>query len=420
MWEEPDPSAPTLGGAAVRALTFPQLFVAAPDGSWQPSLVVAGSDTLAADHRSVTFALVPGAAWSDGTAITASDLRRSADTRFVAGVDELSGGSVRVRFTGPLGPSAWHRLWSGTDSVGPPVPGVFGGPFVVASYTPGLEVVLRRNDHWYGRAAGPWLDEVRLVLVPDAITARQLLARRELDVVMPPAATVRTPQLRTIPGVSVAVAPAAATGWTVVLAVNPDKVSAVATRAALLATVDRAAFVRTLLAGEATIAESAAWPSSAGSPSASDVLPLGRADPIDLVGENEEPMTALLQRSMQQRARPAGGVLELRDAEADRVEGWVAGGSYGAAVVMRYDGPSVCWTCRFATRYRDLAAAADADVPGAIDRLEARLRDDAVFLPLWRPIAVTAWRAGLEGVRANGYALSGAWNAWEWWRGSEG
>jgi hypothetical protein len=296
---------------------------------------------------------------------------------------------------------------------------VFGGPFVVSTYTAGLEVVLRRNDRWHGGSAGPWLDEVRLVLVPDATTARQLLARGELDVVMPPAATVRTPQLRAVPGVSVAVAPVASSGWTVAMSVNPDKVSAQSTRAALLATVDRAAFVRTLLAGEASVVERAVWPSSLGAGLPSDLLPLGRAGVIDLVGENEEPMTALLQRSMQQRARPAGGTLELRNAEADRVEGWVAGGSYGAAVVMRYDGPAVCWGCRYGARYRDLAAAADAELPGAVDRLERQLRDDAVLLPLWRTVAVTAWRTGLRGVRANGFALSGAWNAWEWWRGGD-
>src|SRR5205823_4152990 len=77
--EEPDVSAPTLGGAAVRALVLPQLFVARPDGRWTPSLVAPGSDHLAADKRSASFRLRAGATWSDGTPITAEDLRRSAD-----------------------------------------------------------------------------------------------------------------------------------------------------------------------------------------------------------------------------------------------------------------------------------------------------------------------------------------------------
>ncbi|MEO6121320.1 MAG: hypothetical protein ABIW46_08060, partial [Acidimicrobiales bacterium] len=118
VWGEPDPQAPTLGGAAVRALVLPQLFVAGPEGRWMPSLVVGGSDTTAADSRSAAFKLRAGT-WSDGTAISALDLRRTADPRFVAGVDgPAADGVVTVRFTQPL--PGWRRLWSGVDSVGPP------------------------------------------------------------------------------------------------------------------------------------------------------------------------------------------------------------------------------------------------------------------------------------------------------------
>jgi hypothetical protein len=45
------------------------------------------------------------------------------------------------------------------------------------------------------------------------------------------------------------------------------------------------------------------------------------------------------------------------------------------------------------------------------------LRDDARALPLWRPVTTVAWRpAAVAGVIANGFAVSGAWNAWEWYR----
>jgi hypothetical protein len=98
------------------------------------------------------------------------------------------------------------------------------------------------------------------------------------------------------------------------------------------------------------------------------------------------------------------------------VERWVAEGDYQAAVVMQLDGPAPCWTCRWAPVDEGLARAADAGDPAAVAALEARLRDEALVLPLWRPVTVVAWRDGLGGVRANGYAGSGAWNAWEWWR----
>lgn len=419
VWGEPNPDGATLGAAAVRSLVLPQLFVAGPDGAWSPSLVAPGSDTSAPDNRSATFRLRPGAVWSDGSPITADDLRRSADGRFVAGVDgPAADGTVTVRFTQAL--PGWRRLWSGTDVVTAPRAGVWGGPFVLGAYVPGLEAVLKANDRWSGGRA--YLDEVRLVLVPDEAIARRLLARGELDVVMPPASTVRTRRLDAVPGVSVARAEAG--GWWVGLLLRQGGLSH-AQRAAVVASVDRAAFVGTLLQEEATVLHSltsgaAAVSSDGGGGSWAGVGPGAgaalRGTTVDLVGQLEEPMTSVLQRSMQKRAHPGGGRLELRNAEADRVEGWVAEGSYQAAVIMQYDGPDPCWTCRWATVDEALARAADAGDAAAVGALEAKLRAEALVLPLWRPVPVVAWRDGLGGVRSNGYALSGAWNAWEWWR----
>lgn len=415
VWSEPNPDASTLGGAAVRALVLPQLFVAGPDGRWSPSLVADGSDRDGPGHTSATLRIRDGAVWSDGSPVTADDLRRTADARFVAGVDGPTGdGTVTVRFTSPL--PGWRRLWSGTDSVGAPKPGVWGGPFVVQELVPGLEAVLRANDRWTrGR---PFLDEVRLVLVPDATIARKLLERGELDVVMPPAATVRTRQLEAIPDVSID--RSERSGWWTGLLLRPGSLGA-AQRAAVAASVDRAAFVGTLLQGEASVldgfagtgagAGAGAWAGvGPGSPAAL------RGVTVDLVGQLEEPMLEVVQRAMQKRAHPAGATLELRNAEAERVERWVAEGSYQAAIVLLLDGPEPCWTCRWAAVDEGLARAADAGDAAAVAALEAKLRDESVVLPLWRPVAVVAWRDGLGGVRANGYATSAAWNAWEWWR----
>ena len=397
----------------MRALVLPQLFVAGPDGRWSPSLVADGSDRDGPEHTTATFRIRDGAVWSDGSPVTADDLRRSADSRFVAGVDgPAADGTVTVRFTSPL--PGWRRLWSGTDSVAAPKPGLWGGPFVVEAHVPGLEAVLRANDRWHrGR---PFLDRVRLVLVPDATIARKLLEKGELDVVMPPAGTVRTRQLESIRGVSVGRSERG--GWWTGLLVRPGGLGK-AQRTALVASVDRAAFVGTLLRDEASVLDGfaggaggdGAWAGvGPGTPSAL------RGVTVDLVGELEEPMLDVLQRAMQKRAHPAGGRLELRNAEADRVERWVAEGSYQAAVVMQLDGPEPCWTCRWSAVDEALARAADAGDAAAVTALEAKLRDEAAVLPLWRPVTVVAWREGLGGVRANGYASSAAWNAEEWWR----
>ena len=398
----------------MRSLVHPQLFSPEPNGRWRPLLVEPGSDTSPADRLTASFRLRAGASWSDGAAITVDDLRRSADGRFVAGVDGPSAdGTITVRFTQPL--PGWRRLWSHTASITPPREEVWGGPFVLASAAAGLETVLQRNDRWVG--GGPFLDEVRLVLVPDSTTARQLLDRGELDVVMPPAATVRTAQLEAA-GHRVERARPAAGGWFVSMRLNRDRLSG-DVRRALVQSVDRAAFVETLLGPESSLlqgfagAEDGTWSSRV----VGDVGGL-RDKTVDLTGSLEEPMTYLLERSMQKRARTVGGQLELRTAEADRVERWVGEGSYDAAILMDVDAPDVCWRCRWEAVDGALASAADAGDPVAVAALQAKLRDEDVVLPLWRPVPLVAWRGDLQGVRANGYALSGAWNAWEWWRGS--
>ncbi|MGH9178713.1 MAG: hypothetical protein ACRD0N_09195 [Acidimicrobiales bacterium] len=82
------------------------------------------------------------------------------------------------------------------------------------------------------------------------MTARQLLARGELDVVMPPAATVRTRQLEAIRGVSVDTNSGG--GWWVGMLLRAGGLSP-ERRAAVVASVDRAAFVGRLLQREASV-----------------------------------------------------------------------------------------------------------------------------------------------------------------------
>jgi hypothetical protein len=349
--------------------------------------------------------------WSDGAPITAADLRRSADPRFVAGVEgPAPDGTVNVRFTQAL--PAWRRLWSGADSVSAPGPGVWGGPFVVAGSTPGLETVLHRNDRWWG-APAPYLDEVRLTLVPDAITARQLLTRGDLDIVMPPAANVRTTQLDAIPGVTVDASNRG--GWWVGLVMPPNRLSR-NERQALAYGFDRTRFVSVLLAGEAFPLNGFAGPEDAVFASDPKPIPAWKTgSTVTVVGENEEPTTPLIERVVQQRAADGKATVELRNADAGLVEHWLAEGTYDAFLTMAFDGPDLCWTCRWSDIDASLAHAADAGDRAAAAALETKVRDDALVLPLWRMRTVVAYRTGLHGVRANGYGLDAAWNAWEWW-----
>lgn len=416
VFSEPDPSAQTLGGAAVRALVLPRLFVPGPDGRWIASLVVPRSDVTAPDRRSARFRLLPRATWSDGAAITVDDLRRSADARFVAGLEGPDeDGTIVVRFTQPL--PGWRRLWSSGDGILAPRPDVWGGPFVVASRTPGLEIVLRRNDLWYG-AERAHLDEVRLILVPDVTSQRKLLERDRLDVMAPMPYAQRTRLLSSVKGASVR--RGAPGGWWLGMIPNPAKLD-LPSRAAVLRSVDRARFATAVLKDEAVALDTVPGSPESAARTWKDI---GIAPPtvlkgktIDFVAMYEEPMSGLVGKSIQRRVRDAGGAVELRTAEADRVEGWVATGDHDVAVVPMSDGLGLCWTCRWASVDEALARGADAGDPGAVAALEAKLRDEALLLPMWQYVPVVAVRDGLAGVTPNGYATSGAWNAWEWWRG---
>jgi hypothetical protein len=164
-----------------------------------------------------------------------------------------------------------------------------------------------------------------------------------------------------------------------------------------------------LLAGEAV--DPAALPVADGDASA-----IG-GDEVTLTGTTEDAMTALVERALQRRARAAGGTVELRNAETDLVERWVATGDYEAALVWQYDPPDRCWTCRWGGVDAALASAADAGDARAAGDLVARVAGERLATALWRPIPVVAFREGaVEGVRASAFGLFAGWNAWEWFR----
>src|SRR5207245_10806705 len=135
-------------------------------------------------------------------------------------------------------------------------------------------------------------------------------------------------------------------------------------RRALVAAVGRAPCVAVLLHDEAGLATGFTGPRDRtwAAVGPGDAGKLHRT--VDLVAENEEPLIVPLERSMQKRARPAGGTLSLRDAEADRVDSWVAERAYDAAVVELLDPPGECWTCRWGLVDAGLARSAAAGARG--------------------------------------------------------
>lgn len=408
---EPDPAAPTLAGDAVRSLVLPQLFAPGPKG-WVPLLV--DDFVSAVDNRSAEFRL-RNVSWSDGSALDAEDLRRSQDSRLVESVSEPDAtGLITVRFNHPLDPNLQRSLWSGRSAVAAPAPDVWGGPFEVAEYSPGAELVLKRRDGWI--SGRPFVDELRLVVVPDPDVARRLLEAGRVDVIEPAASTTRLSQLRGSEGVKVSSADGRA--WSTLITLN-QRVDA-GVRAAMAKSVDRRRFVDVLLGPEASRIDG--WPASSGKGPWSADLGLGdvtgaKGADLTLVGAVEEPLAGLLLRSSQRQLRSAGAQVDIKQAEMAEVEAWVDAGAFDAGVVSWWDGPGFCYSCRWGAIDSAVAKAADGGDRAAAVSLQAMVRDQNLALPLWSPDSVVAWRtdAGLNGPAANGWALTAAWNAWSWW-----
>jgi hypothetical protein len=392
------------GGNTLRSLLHPRLFEPQPDGSWRSSLVREGSDHATKDGRSAQFAL-DEARWSDGSSITADDLRRTQDDRFVEsieGPDEV--GNIRVRFKQKL--PGWRMLWS-DSGIAPPRPEVSGGPFVVSSLVSGKETVLKRND---GFAGGPaFLDEVRLQYVPDAITARQLLARKEIDVVAADADTMRTSRFDT-EGVRISKQHEGGR-WTALqfnVANVPESTRVVAARV-----FPRDLFVNSLLAGEAEVYTGIddIWRSAAPTPAHLDGVGLTFSSPV------ESPVGVQLDASFDRALGTVGATMRSRSTDAATVNQLVSNKTYDVAFVTHDDGPDACWQCVYANVDAELARQADSGDGDAQRSLQRKARDEAAMLPLWREFPLVAYvPANVEGVQANGYTSSAAWNAGSWWK----
>jgi len=169
------------------------------------------------DHLTLTFHLRPDAVWSDGVPITAEDVRwtwqaqtdpavawdSSFMKREIRDVEVVDPHTARFHFKrayakqmgdvneGVILPKhAWAQLpfakwrqsadWFKQHAV-------FSGPFVVASWTPQQEVVLKRNERYFEKDR-PYLDRVvmRITLDPGSILVQLLNGEADFTSQVPP------------------------------------------------------------------------------------------------------------------------------------------------------------------------------------------------------------------------------------------
>ncbi|MHA6627453.1 ABC transporter substrate-binding protein [Pseudonocardia sichuanensis] len=150
------------------------------------------------DDRTWVLHLRDGVTFSDGTPLTARDVKASVERgqalewslaplfAAVEAVEATDDRTVTFRTTEPLGtlPSTLSLVFIGpADRVNDPayweLP-VGTGPFVFESFTPDDRVVLRRNDaHWGEKAT---LDRVEIVSIPETAARITALRTGEVDV----------------------------------------------------------------------------------------------------------------------------------------------------------------------------------------------------------------------------------------------
>jgi peptide/nickel transport system substrate-binding protein len=178
--------------------------------TFKPQL--AESYEFSADHKTLTFHLRDNVVWSDGVPVTAEDVRwtwqaqtnpdvawDSADHKSrITDVEVVDPHTLRVHFTqvyakqlldvneGVILPKhAWEKLpfaqwrqngeWFKQHLV-------VDGPFTIASWQPGQQVVMQRNDRYYEKGL-PYLDRVVMRVVTDQASMLTQLLNGELDFV---------------------------------------------------------------------------------------------------------------------------------------------------------------------------------------------------------------------------------------------
>ncbi len=188
---------------------------------------LARSYDWSADHKVLTFHLRDDVVWSDGVPVTADDVRWSwqaqihpdvvwdnADAKqWITDVEVVDPHTVRFHFSrvyfkqlldaneGLILPKhVWEKLpfsqWrKSADWFKQHL--VVDGPFTIASWEPGQQVVLQRNERYYEKGL-PRLDRVVMRFIPNQATGVNQLLNGELDFV-PQIAPGDVPRVKAAP-----------------------------------------------------------------------------------------------------------------------------------------------------------------------------------------------------------------------------
>ena len=352
---------------------YPSLFRLLPDGEARPELALSLDETASGARIRLREA-----SWSDGRPITARDVIRSVEeARPPSGLALVRTAEARgartVVFTGEVGD--WPRTLARAAPIVSSRRGVYGGPFVLAERTPGLELVLEPNSRWWGRPVG--LERVRVRHIASLDIMIALLKRGELDVGATPSALNLSGRLD-----AVGLEWAQALGWeSVWMDFGAADVSA-SERQGVAEALDLARMESVFVA---SLGRLVSTPDRSGVGS----RPLQE---LDIAAPRDDEILILYQEAVYEQLKGAGIASELSAIESTEFYGgWLR------------DNPV------------DVALRRSTGVPGALPGVGA-----ADALPLARVSTVLAWRPGIRGPRPNPTLEGPLWNLESWSREAKG
>jgi peptide/nickel transport system substrate-binding protein len=245
---------------------FERLYRASPAGDGRSEPGLATGHTLSRDQLTWRFALRPGLRFSDGSPLTAEDVKFSIDRNSASDANGYMNAAIAA-VTAPDARTVEIRTHYATDLLGVVafyangvVPRDLGGrrakafferpvtsgPFTMTGWTVGQRMDLARNPH-YWQPGKPYLDGVALTVAPNENSRMLQLRGRQADIVeQVPFSQIESVQAE--PGLEVLVAPSTRLNF-LILNQRYAPLADTAVRQAISVAIDRAAIVRLALFG---------------------------------------------------------------------------------------------------------------------------------------------------------------------------
>ena len=444
-------------------MLMPGLYKITPAGARTRWLLASDPVVSNGPPFSVTMTLRNDALWSDGTPITADDLRftwQLASHRQIGreGYDQIarivtvSPKVARIEFRAPF--RRWQDLFSAGFGVLPAhaLTGaralaslssgwpVSGGPFVLKAWDRGLDMVFEPNPHAWGGA--PLLQELRVVFVPDALGALTLLQHGQVDALGP----YDEPDWADHAGPRM-ISDIGMTWMGVVLNTRSKLLNDVIVRRALADSVDRRLLVGGLVQREGgplnAIPPAATMPfasygdlararstlTSDGWRGSSTRSKGGTKLSITLAVADSDGLGQVLARAIQFQAARAGIDVQTITLPIDEImSSWLTGARFDAALLEWRDPPDGAMRARFGsaaaalnvarlsdpTLNADLAAEDASASAAAKEASEARIAAEVPVIPLATVAVSLVPSARARGLEANAEADGPFWNAEQW------